>query len=177
MIDFNVIDILNATDEGKVIVQNYLERLEAFITEKERITIVQILVNRLVTLTGKLDLFPPTEKRKNLGEAIVAAFPCLGINVDGKVFSCHFYNQTTGSGFIETRLKRLREVHREEPRRKRPTSQDSSSIKKKPRFTKRPHVKKNADYIFNEAECQFKVYFLNNIQSTIKALTLFIFTG
>lgn len=75
MIDFNVIDILNATDEGKVIVQNYLERLEAFITEKERITIVQILVNRLVILTGKLDLFPPTEKRKNLGEAIVAAFP------------------------------------------------------------------------------------------------------
>ncbi|KZR98047.1 Uncharacterized protein APZ42_006732, partial [Daphnia magna] len=153
--------ILNATDEGKVIVQNYLERLEAFITEKERITIVQILVNRLVTLTGKLDLFPPTEKRKNLGEAIVAAFPCLGINVDGKVFSCHFYNQTTGSGFIETRLKRLREVHREEPRRKRPT-QDSSPIQKKPRVTKRPHVKKNADYIFNEAECQFKVEWLKS---------------
>ncbi|XP_032789786.2 uncharacterized protein LOC116926976 isoform X4 [Daphnia magna] len=161
VIDFNVIDILNATDEGKVIVQNYLERLEAFITEKERITIVQILVNRLVTLTGKLDLFPPTEKRKNLGEAIVAAFPCLGINVDGKVFSCHFYNQTTGSGFIETRLKRLREVHREEPRRKRPT-QDSSPIQKKPRVTKRPHVKKNADYIFNEAECQFKVEWLKS---------------
>ncbi|KAK4006713.1 hypothetical protein OUZ56_011871 [Daphnia magna] len=108
-----------------------------------------------------LPLFPPTEKRKNLGEAIVAAFPCLGINVDGKVFSCHFYNQTTGSGFIETRLKRLREVHREEPRRKRPT-QDSSPIQKKPRVTKRPHVKKNADYIFNEAECQFKVEWLKS---------------
>ncbi|KAK4028522.1 hypothetical protein OUZ56_017801 [Daphnia magna] len=66
VIDFNVIDILNATDEGKVIVQNYLERLEAFITEKERITIVQILVNRLVTLTGKLDLFPRRRKEKIL---------------------------------------------------------------------------------------------------------------
>ncbi|XP_045026470.1 uncharacterized protein LOC123470343 isoform X2 [Daphnia magna] len=56
VIDFNVNDILNATDEGKVIVQNYLERLEAFITEKERITIVQILVNRLVTLRNAFSI-------------------------------------------------------------------------------------------------------------------------
>ncbi|KAK4019507.1 hypothetical protein OUZ56_001523 [Daphnia magna] len=70
---------------------------------------------------------------------------------------------TSNMGFVEpvAKLKRLREVHREEPRRKRPT-QDSSPIQKKPRVTKRPHVKKNADYIFNEAECQFKVEWLKS---------------
>ncbi|XP_045036664.1 uncharacterized protein LOC123477396 [Daphnia magna] len=61
--DVNVIEILNETDEGNMIVGPYMERLEAFITEVERITIVQILVNNLVTKNGKLDLFPPTEQR------------------------------------------------------------------------------------------------------------------
>lgn len=94
-----------------------MERLEAFITEDERITIVQILVNRLVTKSGKLDLLPPAEQRRNLGEAIVRAFPCLGIHVDGKVYSSHFCNQSNGSGLIEARLKRLRESNRDEWRR------------------------------------------------------------
>ena len=29
-----------------------------------------------------------------------------------KVLSCHFYNNKTGTGFIKTRLKRLRNVNR-----------------------------------------------------------------
>ncbi len=91
-----------------MIIEAYIERLEAFITEDERITTVQILVNGLLTKSGKIDLFPTTEQRRNLGEAIVRAFPCLGIHVDGKLYSSHFYNQSTGSGFIEARLKRVK---------------------------------------------------------------------
>jgi hypothetical protein len=132
-------------------------------------------VNRLVTISGNLDLFPPAEKRKKLGEAIVAAFPCLGIQVDGKIFSSHFYDQATGSGFIETRLKRLREVNRDERRRNRPIKDPTNPVPKKRRITKRPHVKSNADYIFNEAECQFKVCYhsLSYRQFSLKPFLLF----
>jgi hypothetical protein len=35
----------------------YMERLEAVITEDERITIVQIFLNRLSTKSGKIDCF------------------------------------------------------------------------------------------------------------------------
>ncbi|XP_045032185.1 uncharacterized protein LOC116926182 isoform X3 [Daphnia magna] len=159
--DVNVIEILNETDEGNMIVGAYMERLEAFITEDERITIVQILVNNLVTKNGKLDLFPPREQRRNLGEAIVWAFPCLGFHVDGKVYSSHFYNQSTGSGFIKARLKRLRESNRDERRRNRPLQDPLNPVFKKARIIKRPNMKING-YIFNEVECRFKVEWMKS---------------
>jgi hypothetical protein len=108
-------------------------------------------------------LFPPTEKRRNLGEAIVRAFPCLRIHVDEKVYSSHFYNQSTGSRFIEARLKRLRESNRDGRRRNIPLQDPLNPVSKKGSINKRPNVKING-YIFNEVECRFKVnYFSINI--------------
>jgi hypothetical protein len=44
----------------------YMERLEAVITEDERITIVQILLNRLSTKSGKIDCFHQQKKEEIL---------------------------------------------------------------------------------------------------------------
>jgi hypothetical protein len=103
-------------------------------------------------------LFP-----RNLGEAIVRAFPCLRIHVDGKVYSSHFYNQSTGSRFIEAKLKRLRESNRDGRRRNIPLQDPLNPVSKKGSINKQPNVKING-YIFNEVECRFKVnYFSINI--------------
>lgn len=140
-----------------------MDRQEAFVTEDERRKIVKILVGHLVSEgSGSLNLYPPCEKRAKLAEAIVKAFPCLGVVVNGKMSCDHYYNRKLGSGFIEARLKRMREALNasKRPRTKSPAPDKRS--KKKPT----PGVRtQQDDDIFNEPECRHKVLcFISNIE-------------
>jgi hypothetical protein len=72
-----------------------------------------------------------------------------------KVLSCNFYNNKTGTGFIETRLKRLRNVNRaDNPARRENNKTTPLRSPKHSVSQKRPQVNTSASYIFNEAECQ-----------------------
>ncbi|KAK4008302.1 hypothetical protein OUZ56_013445 [Daphnia magna] len=89
----------------------------------------------LSDIDWKTRLISPDGEKKNLGEAIVAAFPCLGINVDGKFI----VKNHAGRGQHRTLLQS-----------KKTACHETASCKE------------NADYIFNEAECQFKVEWLKS---------------
>ncbi len=108
-----------------------------------------------MTMNGDVNHYPPPQKRQEMAEAIVKAFPCLGIDVDGVLSSAHFYNRRLGTGFIEARLKRERGKF-DASKRIRYRSPSNKGNQKKKVFNGRKETIR-PDYIFNEIECRYMV--------------------
>lgn len=86
---------------------------------EERIIIVQICVDMLVTKVG--NLYPTADEKEKLAISIVHYFPCLAVSVWGVSSHCHFFNKKSNS-YIETRLKTLRGNLTPSKRKRKPRS-------------------------------------------------------
>ena len=87
-----------------------MARQESYNQREERLVILRILVSHLTMMSGKENLYPSADLKEALAKAIVSTFCCLGIPAEGNITSyAHYYNRKTSNGFIDTRLKTLRE--------------------------------------------------------------------
>ena len=111
-------NILSEEDEGKKIVEQYIdyEPAERKVDVELRKKIVNISVGWIIRHFG---YYPEHGHKEKVAKTIVTGFPRLGIKDDkGEIDCSHFYGRETG-GFIETRLKTIRDQLRGEIERKR----------------------------------------------------------
>ena len=115
-----MIAIVQEVKTGQVILKEYAERNKAYITEAERVEVVNISYNYLVRTCGHYPSRTTKEK------SIVVAFPCLSAELlEGEVVESqllnqhysHFYCSRTG-GYLETKLKKGRKALPKESRKR-----------------------------------------------------------
>ena len=98
-----MIAILQEVKTGQAILKKYADRNRAYITESERIEVVNIAYNYLVRTCGH---YPSRTIKEKLAKAIVAAFPFLSAELlqgevvdESKILNqhySHFYCSRTG---------------------------------------------------------------------------------
>lgn len=119
-----MIAILQEVKTGQAILKEYADRIRAYITESERVEIVNIAYNYLVRTCGH---YPSRTIKEKLAKAIVFAFPCLSAELlqgevvdESKILNqhySHFYCSRTG-GYLETKLKKGRKALPKESRKR-----------------------------------------------------------
>lgn len=144
--------------EGAEIVKAYMGRQEAYIQREERLVIVRILVSHLTMVTGKENFYPSSDMKEALAKAIVTTFSCLGIpSTDGTTSYAHYYNRKTTNGFIDTRLKTLREPEKNKRNcSPRPRKSTETPTKKSRRELQTNSTEEDR---FDKIECAHKVGF------------------
>lgn len=126
--------------KGKIIVQQFSENEEAFISVPDRKLLVKIACQWFQQTVG---LYPTTEQKTEMAAAIVSAFPCLGIKEGEDVKHDHYFHPKAG-GFLETRLKTLRKcLPLADRKRKAANSNKQTHRKVKP---KGHHLDKTSEF-------------------------------
>jgi|LakMenE01Jun11ns_1017448.scaffolds.fasta_scaffold9488157_2 hypothetical protein len=139
-----------ASEKGKIIVQQFIENDESFITVPDRKKIVKIACS---WMQQKIGLYPSSDQKSDMAAAIVKSFPCLGIRESGSVKHDHYYDPKAG-GFLETRLKTLRKNLPAEQRKRKASGTPNSARKVKPKGILE---KENVCEATNQEMLKFKV--------------------
>jgi hypothetical protein len=85
--EINFLEIMMASEKGKMIIQQFMENDESFITVLDRKKIVKIACS---WIQQKIGLYPSSEQKSEMAAAIVKSFPCLGIKESGSVKHDHY---------------------------------------------------------------------------------------
>jgi len=165
---FDIIEILDQDSSNLSIIKKYRDNPHIPITVEERSTIVRVAVGFMVEALGG-NHYPVKETKMRLAEAIVSAFPQLGLNgweQLGLTRYSSFYDPKTGNASIDTRLKTMR-GHLEASDRKRKSGSSMNdpaqkSPKKQSKTKKSKKVKKASKSVahskdFDEDDCKEKV--------------------
>ena len=130
-VEYNVIEILNNSGKvGSDIVKAFGNSNEETVSSEDRIKIVQICVDYLLSLPLEKKWYPTSEMKLKMAKGITTAFPCLAYAWD-RLWRA-FYDSDV-QGYIDQRLVQSRKNSQDDRKRK---NEKVSDEKKK--YEKRP---------------------------------------
>ncbi len=152
--EYNVIEILNNSGKvGSDIVKAFVNSNEETVSSEERIKVVQICVDFLLSLPTKW--YPTSEMKLKMAKAIISAFPCLAYAGD-KPWRA-FYDSDV-RGYLDMRLVHVRKDLALEDRKRK----NEKVTDEKKKYEKRPKgcILSDSDVeISDNDDVQYKVTF------------------